>query len=307
MSHILAWADAYHKRTGSWPNLNSGRISGTLDETWRRIDSALRIGLRGLPGGSSLARLLCEQRGVRNLSCLPRLTLKQILVWADRWQKRTGSWPISESGPIPGTNGETWKAIDHALRLGMRGLPGGSSLSRLLEKRRGVRNIKRLPRLSVAHVLAWADAYHDRTGTWPTSDTGVITNAVGETWSGVNAALQKGRRGLPGGSSLARLLAKERGARNPKQPSPLSVKLILQWADAYHARQGTWPTRNSGSIREQDGETWAMIDRALARQRRGLRRKSSLYRLLKEHRQAVRRRATRRAKRKARSSGSRSR
>jgi hypothetical protein len=302
MSQILAWADAHHKRAGSWPNLNGGRVNGTLDETWRRIDSALRIGLRGLPGGSSLARLLSEQRGVRNLSCLPRVAIKQILVWADAHYQRTGAWPISESGPIPDTNGETWKAIDHALRLGMRGLPGGSSLSRLLEQRRGVRNIQRLPRLSVAQILAWADAYHARTGKWPNSDTGPIANAVGETWSGINAALQKGRRGLSGGLSLARLLAKERGARNPKQPSPLTLKRILQWADAYYQRHGSWPTRNSGVILEQDGETWAMIDRALARQQRGLRRKSSLFRLLKEHRQAVRKRASRIRRRKARSS-----
>src|SRR2546425_7817049 len=127
-SHILAWADAHCKRTGHWPSLNSGRISGTLDETWRRVDSALRVGLRGLPGGSSLARLLAEQRGVRNLSHLPRLTIKQILAWADAHHGRTEAWPTSESGPIAGTAGETWKAIDHALRLGMRGLAGASSL-----------------------------------------------------------------------------------------------------------------------------------------------------------------------------------
>lgn len=294
LSQILSWADAHCKRTGFWPNLNSGRISGTLDETWRRVDSALRIGLRGLPGGSSLARLLAEQRGVRNPSCLSRLTIKQILAWADAYHKRTDRWPISESGPILGTAGETWKAIDHALRLGMRGLPGGSSLSRLLAKRRGVRNIQNLPRLSVAQILAWADAYHRRTGTWPTSNSGPIPGALGESWSGINAALQKGRRGFPGGSSLARLLAKERGVRNPKQPARLSVQLILQWADAYHQRRGSWPTRNSGPIAEMDGETWAMIDRALARRQRGLRSKSSLYRLLKKHRPAMLTRTSRR-------------
>jgi hypothetical protein len=287
ISQILRWADAYHKRTGSWPNLNCGRIAGTLDETWRRIDSALRIGLRGLPGGSSLARLLAERRGVRNLSCLPRLSINQILAWADRHHRLTGSWPISESGSIHGTHGETWKAIDHALRLGMRGLPGGSSLSRLLARKRGVRNIQSLPRLSVKRILAWADAHHRRTGTWPTSDAGQILNARGETWSGVNAALQKGRRGFHGGSSLARLLAKERHVRNPKQPARLSVNMILQWADAYQRRCGAWPSRNSGPIKEMDGETWAMIDRALARQQRGLRHKSSLYRLLKKHRHAM--------------------
>jgi hypothetical protein len=297
ISQILAWADAYRKRTGSWPNLNSGRISGALDETWRRVDSALRIGLRGLPGGSSLARLLAEQRGVRNPSSLPRLTIKQVLDWADAHHKRTGAWPISESGPIPGAAGETWKAIDHALRLGMRRLPGGSSLSRLLAKRRGVRNIQDLPRLSLEQILAWADAHHDRTGTWPTSDSGPIAGTSGETWSAVNAALQKGRRGFPGRSSLARLLAKTRGVRNPKQPSQLSVELILQCADAYQRRHGSWPTRNSGPIAEMDGETWAMIDRALARRQRGLRRKSSLYRLLKKQRSVELRRTSRRRRR----------
>ncbi len=286
-SHILAWADAHCKRTGHWPSLNSGRISGTLDETWRRVDSALRIGLRGLPGGSSLARLLAEQRGVRNRSCLPPLTIKQILAWADGHYGRTGGWPTSESGPIFGTSGETWKAIDHALRLGMRSLPGGSSLSRLLAKQRGVRNIQNLPRLSLKQVLTWVDAHHRRTGTWPTSDAGPVSKASGETWSAVNAALQKGRRGFPGGSSLARLLAKKRGVRNPKQPPQLNVNLILRWADTYKRRNGIWPTRHSGSIDDMDGETWAMIDRALTKRQRGLSSKFSLYHLLKKHRHAL--------------------
>src|SRR5437870_1611020 len=175
IAHILAWADAHCKRSGCWPNLNSGRISGTLDETWRRVDSALRIGLRGLRGGSSLARLLAEQRGVRNRSCLPRLTIKQILAWADEHYGRTGEWPTSESGPIFGASGETWKAIDHALRLGMRSLRGGSSLSRLLAKQRGVRNIQDLPRLSLKQLLPWFDARHRRTGPSPTRVAGPVS------------------------------------------------------------------------------------------------------------------------------------
>ncbi|HLJ96754.1 MAG TPA: hypothetical protein VKU02_26510 [Gemmataceae bacterium] len=287
VSHILSWADTHCKRTGSWPNLNAGRISDAPDETWRRVDSALRIGLRGLRGGSSLARLLAEQRGVRNRSCLPRLTAKQILAWADAHYASTGTWPTSESGPIRGASGETWKAIDHALRLGMRSLPGNSSLSRLLSKQRGVRNIQNLPRLSIVQVLAWVDEHHRRTGRWPTSDTGPVADAPGETWSAVNAALQKGRRGFPGGSSLARLLAKRRGVRNPKQPPRLSVSLILKWADKYKRLNGLWPTRHSGSIEGMNGETWAMIDRALTKRQRGLNSKFSLFHLLKQHRHAM--------------------
>src|SRR3954467_13556960 len=79
---VLAWADAHYKRFGKWPNLNCGPVQDE-DETWRRIDSALRIGLRGLRGGISLARLLTECRGVRNQGALPPLSVQQILKWAD--------------------------------------------------------------------------------------------------------------------------------------------------------------------------------------------------------------------------------
>ncbi len=277
---ILKWADAFFKREGSWPTVYSGRLWDNREENWRKLDSALRLGLRGLPGGSSLARLLAEQRGVRNSTCLPRLSVKQILACADAHRRRSGSWPKETSGPVVDAPGETWFAVDRALRAGVRGLPGGTSLARLLAEHRGVRNIQALPRLTHKQILAWADAHHRRTGAWPTSQCGPVHGAPGETWSGVNAALQGGRRGFPGGYSLARLLARHRGVRNPKQPPPLSVPLIRRWAAAYRRAHDAWPTRNSGPIPEAPGETWAMIDRALRKRQRGLVEKSSLYRLL---------------------------
>jgi hypothetical protein len=284
ISQILAWVDAYRKKMGEWPNMYSGYIPGTLEDNWRRIDSALRIGLRSLPGGSSLARLLYEHRGVRNLGCLPRLTIKQILGWADAYYEQHERWPTTESGPIDNAPGETWKGIDHALRLGMRSLKGDTSLSRLLAKERKVRNIQNLPRLSETQILAWADAHYRRTGAWPTSKSGLIPKTLGDTWSGVNTALKIGRRGLPGRSSLPRLLERKRGVRNAKHPPRLTVQRILTWADAYHKRTGAWPSRNSGPIPEAVGETWAMIDRALRKGQRGLNGTYSLFRLLVKYR-----------------------
>ena len=64
VSQILAWADACHERTGVWPRSTSGHIPGVPGETWKQVDAALRLGYRGLRGGSSLARLLARQRGV---------------------------------------------------------------------------------------------------------------------------------------------------------------------------------------------------------------------------------------------------
>ena len=96
---------------------------------------------------------------------------------------------------------------------GLRGLPGGLSLARLLAKYRNVRNRKALPQLKVAQILAWADAYHRRTGMWPQHISGPIPEAPGETWTGVETALKCGLRGLPGGSSLFQLLHHYRNAK----------------------------------------------------------------------------------------------
>ena len=287
-AQILAWADAHHRRTGRWPVTATGPVTaGPLGLTWRALDNALRLGLRGLEGGSSLARLLAEHRHVRNLQQLPRLSRQQILAWADAHQKRTGAWPTAQSGPVAGAPGQTWRALDSALRVGLRGLPGGSSLARLLAQERGVRNLQDLPRLTPEQILAWADAYHRRTGQWPSDVPVPVEDGPGETWAGLDAALRSGRRGLPGGSSLARLLAQERGVRNPMELPRLTVRQIRVWARAHRRRTGDWPTRRSGPVAEAPGETWSAIDAALSQGYRGLRAGLSLSRLLGARRAAL--------------------
>lgn len=68
--------------------------------------------------------------------------------------------------------------------------------------------------LSAAQILAWADTYHARTGRWPARNSGPVPEAPGQTWATVNQALAAGARGLPGGDTLARLLARHgRGVR----------------------------------------------------------------------------------------------
>jgi hypothetical protein len=204
---ILAWADAHKARTGAWPRKDSGPVlDGFLGDNWLKIDSALRLGLRGLNGGSSLAKLLVEARGVRSPRYLPDLPEGAILAWADRHHASTGDWPTDQSGTVPGEKGEDWHNIDAALRQGLCGLPGGSSLARLLERHRRKTNRLSVARLTVGQILRWADAHHARTGQWPKITTGEIPGTGGDSWAAIQAALDIGRRGLPGGSSLARLL-----------------------------------------------------------------------------------------------------
>jgi hypothetical protein len=289
---ILAWADFYHERTGQWPKRKTSRfVYNSVGEKWYNIDMALRRADRGLPYKSSLAQLLAEHRGVRNSQGLPSFQESTILIWADAFYGRCHKWPTMRSGPIPEASGETWCGLDAALRKGLRGLPGKSSLAAILAEQRGVRNVGRLPPLTIKLILSWADAYYRLHKRWPTPRSGSIALAPTETWGAVHCALKQGGRGLPKGSSLAQLLERCRGSRNIHHLPRLTYRKILRWAESHHKRTGKWPTRHSGAIRRrrQDrdlapGESWRSIDTALYSGSRGLPGGLSLARLLETHR-----------------------
>jgi hypothetical protein len=277
---ILAWADAFHARTGQWPTSRSGPIADAPGEAWSAVQSALQNGTRGLPGGSSLTRLLITGRGIRSWRYLPPLTIPQVLAWADAHHQRTGRWPGSRSGPIPDATGETWQVVDGALRAGDRGLPGGTTLAVLLVEHREKRSVGHTPALSMIQILAWADAFRAQNGRWPTYLSGPVEEAPGETWCAINSALRAGSRGLAGGSTLSRLLARERNAKHARDGSLLMISEILAWADAHCERHGKWPTQKSGPIPEARGETWLRVSGALEHGRSGLPGGITLARLL---------------------------
>jgi hypothetical protein len=285
VERILAWADADHAATGRWPtSWLSVAVRGEPGETWPSLDDALREGRRGLPGGTSLAQLLAEHRRAPNLYTEPPLTAEQILAWADAYRAATGRWPSSRSGPVLHAEGEHWGSIDTALRHGYRGLPGGQSLGHVIRGHGGPNVYRTRPELTVEQILAWADAHCGATGEWPVEDSGPVRSAPGETWKAISGALTRGDRGVPGGSSLARLLAEHRGARNLKDPPRLTTEQILAWADAHRAATGRWPSASSGPVAEGTEETWATVNMALYKGHRGLPGGSSLARLLAKHR-----------------------
>jgi hypothetical protein len=157
---ILAWAEAHYARTGRWPTAASGPLTEAPGLTWNAVQIALRRGRRGLPGGSSLARLLRRHRGHKR-----RLTLKGIL--ADRHHEQTGTWPTSQSGAVADAAGEHWGAIASALRRGLRGLPGGDTLPRLLERRRGRQRWRSERAARAARPGLWTASEDELVGTLP--------------------------------------------------------------------------------------------------------------------------------------------
>ena len=255
-----------------------------LGTTWRQVDNALRLGLRGLPGGSSLAQLLAEQRGYRNIKGLAPLSEELILRWADAHVNRTGKWPTENSGAVREAPGEDWGNINAALREGHRELPGSDTLGRLLARGRRVRTKSVVPMLTTRRILQLADAFHQRHGKWPKRKSGPVSEIPGETWAKIDTALMNGIRGLRGGSSLARLLARRRGVRHPEEPPRLTRRKILAWADTHREQTETWPTASSGPVVGADGENWQAINLSLCMGQRGLPGGDSLYALLRRER-----------------------
>jgi hypothetical protein len=283
IGQILKWADDFQRRTGKWPNVNSGPVRKVDDLTWKRIDSALRQGCRGLSVRSTLGRVLYENRGVGRLRDRAALSVEKVLAWADAHRLRHHVWPTAVNGIVDDSPGNTWCGINSALIHGLRGLPPGRSLAELLAEERGFRNIRRLPNLSVRRILRWADGYQAAHKRWPEPTSGKIPESGGETWRTVADALMEGKRGLKK-TTLPSLLAKHRGRRNHMDLSTFDVNTVLRWADQYFARHQRWPTVKSGAIPGARGETWAKVSTALACGLRGLRGGSSLAKLLLDRR-----------------------
>jgi len=84
---------------------------------------------------------------------------------------------------------------------------GHSSLSNFLFEKRGKRNNKNLPDLTLKMIVNWMIDWHNETGAWPTVSDGEIPNSGGEKWSNLNATLHRGGRNLPK-TSLAKLRKK---------------------------------------------------------------------------------------------------
>ncbi len=282
IKQILGWMDEWHARTGRWPDGKSARIPGTEGVKWSAVEYALAKGRGGLPRGSSLARLRAERRGVPRRQDRPGLTEATVLRWADAYYKRTRRWPSQGSGRIRGTPDENWVAVDHALRVGLRGLPGGSSLRQLLSRSAACamrRTCRRLvsPRFSAGPTPITSGSANGRREAPDPSPMRLVKRG----WGSASPS------GLAGGAcAVARRWPGcwRRGVRNKQSLLPLTVRRILRWADAYHARTGRWPDGRSGPIPEAPGETWRAVESALSRGGRGLPGGSSLVRLLSKSR-----------------------
>jgi hypothetical protein len=287
---ITKWIAEYREREGRFPTQRSGEIPGSDGMKWSAIDMALTHGRRGLPDGSSLAKFIAENFGVRNRTTLPPLTVAMIEQWVMEYHAREREWPTERSGIIEDSGGETWNAVDTALRFGHRGLSGDSSLPKFIAERFGVRNASNRPKLTEEMIKRWVMEWKTETDSWPTETCGEIPGSGGETWSAINQSLRGGYRGLPRGSSLGKFIAEHFHTRNQTNLPQLTVELIKRWISEWKIRTGKWPSIVAGEIPGTGGERWSTVNEALRRRNGqtkgrscGLPGGSSLAKFIAEH------------------------
>ena len=293
IEQILAWADAYFEAAGTVAERGVRTDRRGPEDKLESDQHVAAKGRRGLPGGTTLERLLVEHRGEPAKRRHIELTVEQILAWADTHYEAAGSWPTAASGPVARCSGAHMELGQHHAAQGRPGPAGRLDACPLAEAARsGGRDwpmAKRPSALTVDLILSWADAYHEEHGNWPNKGSGPVPDAPKYRWSWVDTMLREGVPGLPGGSTLARLLEQHgRAAWRPRQNArtALTVDLILSWADAYHQEHGNWPSTRSGAVPGAPAENWNNINQALWTGRQGLPPRMSLARLLAEKRGA---------------------
>ena len=141
-----------------------------------------------------------------------------------------------------------------------------------------------LPDLTEGKILEWADRWNEEYEKYPTKLSGDIPWEKGESWGNINGSLYYMRRGLTRKISLTNLLAETGRKRNPKKLPPLTEKQILGWVEKYFGAHKKYPGKKSGEIPNSGGESWSMVDSALANQSRELPRKTTLAKLIAERR-----------------------
>ena len=279
---ICKWADLWLERHGRWPRVKDGLSPSPHGDSWSAIDNALSHGLRGLTGGSSLTKLLAKKRGKRNASDI-RLTFRQILEWAIRYVEEQGSCPLSTAGKIHWAKGETWSGVDQAITKGLRGLPKGryKTLADFLDEHNLKHSIGNRPPLTEKMIIQYAEKHYERSGVWPTRNSGPVPGTKGDTWRKIDTAMRNGHRSLTKGNSLARLLMREKGVRNCSDLPRLTLKMIREHAKKHWEITGQLPTVKSGPVHGTNGETWQAIESDLREGARGLRGGDTLAGVLK--------------------------
>lgn len=179
---------------------------------------------------------------------------------------RVQGW-VSSAGSFSGAASKSHIKFNINLPSGIQG-----KFYEAIESRIVSRFAKSMP-LTEELILQLMQEYQEKTGIWPSYKN--YDTTVGGTWCAINSLLDRGGRGLPGGTSLAELRRKITGEQYSRKFEQLSEECIWKWMQEYKEMNGKYPVQNERS-ECPDGSKWIAINASLRQGSRGLPGGSSL-------------------------------
>ncbi len=275
---IIAAAREFYKLQGCLPSCSSReQVPGLNGDTWFSIDDAARHGRRSLTQGTSLSKILAPLKIELNLA--NTLSEDAIIEAAQTFFSIHGKVPnVKTKEPVPGMKGETWRALNAAGAGGYRGLKKGRTLAVILGRVKDDRKQEYL--LSEDVIVEAVRKFFTVHGRLPCARSKEpVPTLSRESWSSINTAGARGKRGLTKGRTLAVIIAplkEELGIAKG-----LSEALIVSAARKYYEKHGMLPnTKTKDSFLDSGDDTWISINSAIVQGLRGLPKGLSLSTIL---------------------------
>lgn len=177
-----------------------------------------------------------------------------------------GRFPTMHDGQaLPGL---AWSTIEHRLRDGSCGLPGGTSLSKWLDE--AYPAARHTAPYTSASMRAWVEAHRAANGgAFPHVASGEIPGAS-RNWMNVNDALRRRNLAFTKCGSLSAWLDDQFPLDRKRRAALLTADLIINLVEAYRAEHdGAFPYRESGKVAGLN-MTWTQLGNALRQGGRSL-------------------------------------
>lgn len=188
---IEAAGKVFFARTGNWPTKRSEDATSDFGrpETWRAVDESLRLGLRGLSGGSSVAQVFVSKTDTDD-----DLIVSAVQEFVAEKGKPPGSkdkLPVFTTPRCP--EGSTLSAISR--RRMKQGLGSVHDLLRDRGLALLVTHEEYVTEVAISSVESAILSFRRETGRWPSQLSGDATAYFGFCWSWVMCSKYLANRG----------------------------------------------------------------------------------------------------------------
>lgn len=273
LEEVIVEIKKYYKETGKKPTTRTKEFFLPDGTSATALDLALRIGYRGLKGGSSLLDLVSESLGLRGRG--QDIDLNEAKIEVLNYFKKYGKRPTKRCKNFLLSDGTSLENLDRFLKK-KKNKENGSSLSEFINNILGV---PQKENFDLGEIRTEIKKYYNKKSKKPTEHSEDFFLPDGTTARNLANSFRKGLRGLDGNISFPEFANQVLGLKEKKD---LDVSMIIKELKKYHKKNKKYPNKRDASFFLADGTSATSLDQALRMGFRGLDGGSSLAKLIEE-------------------------